>query len=529
MECRCKSANLEFTMKRLDTVPIINVFAGPGGLGEGFSASTDQRGRQPFRIALSIEKDAIAHKTLLLRSFYRQFETGCAPNAYYVRLRQQISTAELFAAHPREAADASREAWNATLGDDGSASLDQLRLRVGDALRRFPDGEDRWVLIGGPPCQAYSVVGRSRNRGKVGYRLEDDPRARLYLEYLQIIGDFWPAAFVMENVRGLLSAQLDGQPVMDLILGDLREPATSLRRNGRQPRAGRRTHRYVLRPLSRNGPVDCGADYLLRSEEHGIPQARHRVIIVGLREDLDQELRRLPFKPGPTVFEMLHDLPYVRSGLSKEPDSFRAWRDAVAQAKKHRLPSNMTTEVQNVVDQLAGHEACDRGGEFVHGVPSIQYRRDDWFVDPRLRGFCNHHTRSHIREDIHRYLFAALFAHRHGRSPDLTDFPTGLLPNHRNAIDASQGVHFADRFRVQVRDRFSTTITSHISKDGHYFIHYDPTQCRSLTVREAARLQTFPDNYFFEGPRTAQYTQVGNAVPPLLACQIAESIADVLR
>jgi len=129
-----------------------------------------------------------------------------------------------------------------------------------------------------------------------------------------------------------------------------------------------------------------------------------------------------------------------------------------------------------------------------------------------------------IRSDLQRYFFAACFADLNQASPELADFPATLLPQHHNVSYALSGSHFADRFRVQLASRPSTTITSHISKDGHYYIHPASPQCRSLTVREAARLQTFPDNYFFEGQRTAQYIQVGNAVPPLLAVQIAELV-----
>ena len=111
----------------------------------------------------------------------------------------------------------------------------------------------------------------------------------------------------------------------------------------------------------------------------------------------------------------------------------------------------------------------------------------------KLQGVCNHETRAHIGDDLSRYLFCASYAQVHGVSPKLEQFPAALLPKHKNAKSGN----FSDRFRVQCAKEPATTVTSHISKDGHYFIHYDPTQCRSLTVREAARLQTFPDNYFF--------------------------------
>ena len=132
--------------------------------------------------------------------------------------------------------------------------------------------------------------------------------------------------------------------------------------------------------------------------------------------------------------------------------------------------------------------------------------------------------------DLHRYLYASTFSKVHCKSPVLRQFPSELLPDHENVEHALEhGGYFSDRFRVQLEHQPGSTVTSHISKDGHYYIHPDPCQCRSLTVREAARIQTFPDNYFFAGSQTSQYSQVGNAVPPLLAQQIAAVVFDVLE
>src|SRR5690606_4931425 len=138
----------------------------------------------------------------------------------------------------------------------------------------------------------------------------------------------------------------------------------------------------------------------------------------------------------------------------------------------------------------------------------------------------HHVSRMHLLEDIKRYLFASRYVEKYGKFPRLEDYKLAgenLMPDHENAESGK----FTDRFRVQLPNVPATTVTSHISKDGHYFIHYDPKQSRSFTVREAARVQTFPDNYYFCGGRTQQFHQVGNAVPPYLAYQIAEVVAEI--
>jgi DNA (cytosine-5)-methyltransferase 1 len=207
------------------------------------------------------------------------------------------------------------------------------------------------------------------------------------------------------------------------------------------------------------------------------------------------------------------------------------WREALAgilyPGVLDDLPNGKAAELKRDIAWTLtriSNTRADRGDEFVKCQPSSDYLAR-WYCDPRIGGVCNHYARPHMTEDLHRYLFAACYTRVFGQVPELGDFPPGLLPKHKNIGEEKKKEYFDDRFRVQVADRPSTTVTSHLAKDGHYFIHYDETQCRSLTVREAARLQTFPDNYFFCGTRTKQYVQVGNAVPPLLARKIAGIVA----
>ncbi len=509
-------------------IPIIDLFAGPGGLGEGFSAFQSRNDDIRFQIVLSIEMDHWAHHTLSLRSFFHHFPRGKAPNAYYEHLRGEITREDLVTRFPKAAAAAFQCAWRAELGRVDHEEVDR-RIRAALASRK------QWVLCGGPPCQAFSVVGRSRTGGIS----ETDHRVYLYLQYLRILAVHEPPLFIMENVKGLLSSQVKGGEFFEQMLADLRFPSSVIRA---PKNAGRKSSGATYSLYSLVSREDDDADYvgdparfLVKSEDYGIPQSRHRVIILGVRDDVS--CPHIPIlEPHPAqipVRAVLRGLPRLRSGLTRCEDGQEQWRSVLAEMKDLNFMRSQRTGSEQLIRQrvremLASDREfkADRGAEFVACQPSSDYR-PEWFLDPAIGGVCNHATRPHMASDLHRYLFAAAYAKVHGRSPDLRDFPAELHPDHKNLNDALKRGHFDDRFRVQLAGRPATTITCHLAKDGHYFIHYDDTQCRSLTVREAARIQTFPDNYFFCGPRTHQYRQVGNAVPPLLAEQIAALSARV--
>lgn len=526
-------------------VPVIDVFAGAGGLGEGFSPAAEGA-KSDFDVRLSIEMDQDAADTLVLRAFFRHANAE-ARDAYYRFLNGRLTKEELYATHKAVRERAEREVYQVELGGE-NFDENELQARIGDAI----EGADHWVLVGGPPCQAYSSIGRARNSGNKNYSAAQDHRHFLYEEYLRIIASHWPAVFVMENVPGILSSKAGGKTrIFGRILDDLSDPGSVF------PRASvssEDTYSYRILPLYEQqyavtdlfGTTGSPTDYILESERHGIPQSRHRVILLGIRDDLDADAfsgMSASSEDVTPVSAVLEGMPRLRAGLAREKDdNHEKWLETVRSA----LDSDWLEELadldqQDVVDGIAAVIKSLKAPKLGRGGLHVKHRSayaklkksypelHSWLVDEQMTTVCNSETRGHMASDLHRYLYVSVYGKVRGVSPKLHMFPKGLLPDHANVGKGVTEKHFADRFRVQLRDHPSTTVVSHLGRDGHYFIHYDSSQCRSLTVREAARLQTFPDNFYFCGNRGSQYRQVGNAVPPLLAKQIAEAIGKLLK
>jgi len=230
-----------------------------------------------------------------------------------------------------------------------------------------------------------------------------------------------------------------------------------------------------------------------------------------------------------SVKQAIFDLPKLRSGLSRN-DNPETWHSEVIEQAERiggslSVPEDVRDEVAKLLSKGILNSSPRATSAKGRRAPRMPDELRQWLTDPGLKRILHHETRGHIADDLGRYLFSASWSKVRGTSPKLEEFPWFLQPEHKNRDSGK----FKDRFRTQLAETPSTTVTSHISKDGHYFIHPDPAQIRSLTVREAARLQTFPDNYYFHGPRTRQYHQVGNAVPPYLALQIGRTIRGLLE
>ncbi|WOJ95293.1 DNA cytosine methyltransferase [Congregibacter variabilis] len=433
------------------------------------------------------------------------------------------------------------------------------------------DKQKPWVLLGGPPCQAYSGMGRSRMKNADPEKFAKDHRHTLYQEYLRVVARWRPAVFVMENVKGVLSSEhgkeqsTDGA-IVNQILADLERPVTALSRIDPAYAKLCADESYDLYSfVSPSGLINIEpSDLTIHAEEYGIPQARHRVIILGVRRT--EKSRDWIWRPiGDERFtnfgkidasSAICDLPTLHGGItSRQPipewsgaNSLPDWKRAVEGyirpllANNSLLNGSLSPEIAQVLRKnlalLRRFQPDDRenyrkewGTHQSHWQrrPEISdwYRFEECYLNGPLDYPLNHYCKDHQASDLARYFFVSSSAGlRENKKFKLRDFPQALLPKFEKLEKNKDS--FTDCFTAVNPTEPSLTVMSHISKDGHYYIHYDPKQVRSLSVREAARLQTFPDDYFFEGPKTEQYHQVGNAVPPMLATQLAEVVYEII-
>ncbi len=453
-------------MRRPNDLFTIDLFAGCGGLSEGFK----QAG---FESIAQVEMDHWACDTLATRHLYYELKKRNKLDLYNQYLIGETDYNSILASHKRIREAIRHRVIQATLG---KSSIKNIRERIEDS-RVYHKAPGFHVLLGGPPCQPYSLVGRSRDPN----RMNKDKRHYLYKYYLEILQSLQPDIFIYENVPGLFSARAAGKRIFLKLLEDF----------------GNLSPAYdVMPPLE--DVEENPSSYILNSSDFGVPQSRKRLIIIGYKKSLARQIAEIK-----NIFANLKS--YCKS-----------------RRKKYGL--------------LTADDAIGDLPQLKHGVGSDRFYSSyddssvlkEYQIKMRIDspGILNHNARKHMNSDLERYKFF-IEHHKNGnKAATLNDLKVerpDLIPNHKH-LDK-----FIDRFKVQWWNRPSSTIMSHISKDGHYYIHPDIHQCRSFTVREAARCQSFPDNFFFEGPRTSQFMQVGNAVPPIMAKVIAKYIRKELN
>lgn len=387
----------------------VDLFAGCGGLSEGFY-------KEGFKALAHVEINKYACETLKTRMKFYGYEN----------VEEEVLNVDITSENINEIID-------------------------GAVKDRTVD-----LIVGGPPCQAYSTLGRAKD----GNAMQDDPRNFLFESYIKVLHHLNPKIFVFENVTGLLTAKLNNKLILDTILEKLGE-------------------NYKL--------IKSPKEMVLNSADYGVPQIRKRVIIIGVRKDLPFDAEEVyksilktnsesddsSLKPYVTVADAISDLPSLKAGEGNDQIEFKS----------------------------------DNSNEFLNEI-----------LDKKSNILRHHVARKLNDLDVERYSVM---------SKNNWTF-TQLLENREDLRHPKQRV-FNNSYCVQFWDKPARTIIAHLYKDGNQFIHPDHKQGRSITPREAARLQSFPDDFVFEVSRTEIYKQIGNAVPVLLAQAIAKGCKKVLN
>lgn len=440
----------------------VDLFAGCGGLSEGFI----QAG---FEIAAQIEMNGWACETLRTRHIYHHLKRLKKEETFNKYLRGEIPREEILKKFPVIAELIGATVIQSEFREDG---FNEIINRI-NVAKKFYGIRKFHVVIGGPPCQPYSIIGRARDRN----RMELDARHFLYKHYLDILENLQPDFFVFENVPGLITARVKGNGILQKMMDDFRNIFPH----------------YEIAP-GRTGQPSTPDEYIVDASEYGVPQRRKRIILIGYRVSL--------LKKNEDIRNIFHKL----------QDGRKSWNNVFTVADA----------ISDLPHLEPGKGSDSWFGKYTDG-PLTPYQEK---MRERSPGVLNHCARTHMESDLDRYRFFIKYASDGNRNATLKDLMKerpDLTPEHRH-LDI-----FLNRFKVQKWNRPASTVVAHICRDGHYYIHPDIKQCRSFTVREAARCQSFPDNFKFEGPRTEQFRQVGNAVPPLLAEVIARFILKELK